>query len=130
VVGVALVGALVALQLVDDGDTGRRSSEKAGHSLQVKGASASRPAALEGRFTGADGFTVEVRVVSTDGESRATAEPDGRFRVTGLASGPVEVSWIGEASADAGGGVQLGAQRTGHTQVTLDAGRNTLALDL
>jgi hypothetical protein len=127
VVGVALVGGLIALQLVDDGDTGRQSSD---HSVQVKGASASRPASLEGQFTGADGFTVEVRVVTPDGESRATAEPDGRFRVTGLAAGPVEVSWIGEASTDAGGGVLLGAQRTGHTQVTLDAGRNTLALDL
>ena len=126
-VGVALVGALVALQLVDDGDTSRRSSDQA---AQVEGTSASRPASLEGQFTGADGFTVEVRVVSADGESRATAEADGRFRVTGLVAGPVEVSWIGEASDDAGGGIRLGAQRTGHTQVTLDAGRNTLALDL
>jgi hypothetical protein len=126
-VGVALVGALVALQLVDDGDTTARSS---GRNVQVKDESVSREASLFGRFTGADGFTVEVVVVSPDGETRATAGPDGRFRVTGLAPGPVEVSWVGETSADAGGGISLGAQRAGHTQVTLDAGRNQVDLDL
>jgi hypothetical protein len=127
VVGVALVGALVALQLVDDGDTTARSSDRTVH---VKGESVSRPASLVGRFAGADGFAVEVVVLSPDGETRATADPDGHFRVTGLAAGPVEVSWVGSTSADAGGGISLGAQRTGHTQVTLDAGRNRLELDL
>jgi hypothetical protein len=127
VVGVALVGVLVALQLVDDNAGTTRSSDPA---VEVKGASVSRSASLVGRFTGADGFTIEVRVVSTDGESRATVDDTGRFRVTGLAAGPVEVSWVGETTTDAGGGVTLGAQRTGHTQVTLDAGRNTLELDL
>jgi hypothetical protein len=127
VVGVALVGALVALQLVDDGDDSGRATE---HAVQVKGESVSRPATLVGTFTGADGFSVEVVVVSPDGETRATADPDGRFRVTGLSAGPVEVSWVGSTSADAGGGISLGAQRTGHTQVTLDAGRNRLDLDL
>jgi hypothetical protein len=126
-VGVALIGALVALQLVDDDDTGRRSSDR---TLQVKGASASRPASLVGRFTGADGFTVEVRVVTPDGESHATVDPDGRFRVTDLAPGPVEVSWVGATTADAGGGVILSAQRAGHTEVRLDAGRNSLELEL
>jgi len=128
---VALVGALVALQLVDDGDdasqSGRGETDQAVH---VKGESVSRPASLVGQFTGADGFAVEVVVVSPDGETRATADPDGHFRVTGLAAGPVEVSWVGSTSSDAGGGVSLGAQRTGHTQVTLDAGRNRLELDL
>lgn len=127
----ALVGALVALQLVDDGDdasqSGRGETDQAVH---VKGESVSRPASLVGQFTGADGFAVEVVVVSPDGETRATADPDGHFRVTGLAAGPVEVSWVGSTSSDAGGGVSLGAQRTGHTQVTLDAGRNRLELDL
>jgi hypothetical protein len=127
VVGVALVGALVALQLVDDGNSTTRSSDR---SLAVKGEAVSRPASLAGRFTGADGFTVEVRVVSPDGETRATADRDGRYRVTGLAPGPVEVSWVGETASDAGGGISVGAQRTGHTQVTLDAGRNTLDLEL
>jgi len=131
VVAVALVGALVALQLVDDGDdasqSGRGETDQAVH---VKGESVSRPASLVGQFTGADGFAVEVVVVSPDGETRATADPDGHFRVTGLAAGPVEVSWVGSTSSDAGGGVSLGAQRTGHTQVTLDAGRNRLELDL
>jgi hypothetical protein len=121
------VGALVALQLVDDGDTNGRSSDQ---NVQGKGDSASRPALLVGRFTGADGFTVEVRVVSPDGESRATADTEGRFRVTGLAPGPVEISWVGLTTTDAGGGVALSAQRAGHTQVTLDAGRNTLDLEL
>jgi hypothetical protein len=127
VVGVALVGALVALQLVDDGDDTTRSS---GRTVEVKGESVARPASLVGRFTGADGFTIQVRVVSSDGESHATADSDGRFRVTGLAAGPVDVSWVGETTDDAGEGIRLGAQRSGHTQVTLDAGRNTLALDL
>jgi hypothetical protein len=127
VVGVALVGALVALQLVDDGDDSARSSNQA---VQVKGESVSRPATLVGTFAGADGFSVEVVVVSPDGETRATADPDGHFRVTGLSAGPVEVSWVGSTSAEAGGGISLGAQRTGHTQVTLDAGRNRLDLDL
>src|SRR5262245_16261162 len=126
-VGVALVGALVALQVADDGDTATRSSDR---TVEVKGESVSRPASLVGRFTGADGFTVEVLVVSPVGQARATADPDGHYRVTGLAAGPVEVSWVGETTADAGGGVTLGAQRSGHTQVTLDAGRNTLELDL
>ena len=121
-VGAALVGALVALQLVDDGGTTSRSSDQTDH---VKGESAS----LAGRFTGADGFTVQVRIVSPDGEASATADPDGRFHVTGLAPGPVEVSWVGETTANAGGGITVGAQRSGPTQVTLDAGRNTLALD-
>ena len=69
-------------------------------------------------------------VVSPDGEARATADTDGRYRVTGLAPGPVEVSWVGRRPADAGGGVSLGAQRTGHTQITLDAGRNRVDLEL
>jgi len=131
VVAVALVGALVALQLVDDGDdspqSGRGESDQAVH---VKGESASRPASLVGQFTGADGFSVEVVVVSPDGETRATADPDGHFRVTGLAAGPVEVSWVGSTTADGGGGISLGASKTGHTQMTLDAGRNRLDLDL
>jgi hypothetical protein len=127
VVGVALVGALVALQLVDDGGDAPRSTDRAVH---VTGESVSRPASLVGQFVGADGFSVEVVVVSPDGETRATADPDGHFRVTGLAAGPVEVSWVGSTSSDAGNGISLGAQRTGHTQVTLDAGRNRLDLDL
>ena len=121
------MGALVALQLVDDGDDNSRATDPGVH---VKGESIARPASLVGQFRGADGFAVEVVVVSPDGETRATADPDGHFRVTGLAAGPVEVSWVGSTSADAGGGVRLGAQRTGHTQVTLDAGRNRLDLDL
>jgi len=130
-VGVALVGALVALQLVDDSDDASRSSRaKSEPAVHVKGDSVSRPASLVGRFTGADGFSVEVVVISPDGQARATADPDGRFRVTGLAAGPVEVSWVGWTSSDAGGGVSLGAERAGHTQVTLDAGRNRLDLDL
>jgi hypothetical protein len=127
VVGVALVGALVALQLVDDGDDTTRSTNQ---SVHVKGESVSRPASLVGKFSGADGFAVEVVVVSPDGETRATADPDGHFRVTGLAPGPVEVSWVGSTSSDAGSGISLGASKTGHTQVTLDAGRNRLDLDL
>jgi hypothetical protein len=128
VVGVALVGALVALQLVDDGDdTTARSSDPA---VRVKGITASRPASLVGSFAGADGFTVEVLVVSLDGETHATADADGRFRVTGLAAGPVEVSWVGSTTADGGGGIGLGASKAGHTQVTLDAGPNRLDLDL
>jgi hypothetical protein len=126
VVGVALVGALVALQLVDDGDTTAQSSDR---TIHVKGESVSRSASLVGRFAGADGFSVEVVVLSADGETRATADPDGHFRVTGLAAGPVEVSWVGSSSSDAGGGISLGASRTGHTQVTLDAGRNRLEVD-
>ena len=126
-VGVALVGSLVALQLVDDGDDARPSTDQAVH---VKGLSTSRPASLVGRFAGADGFTVEVVVLSPDGEARATADPDGSYRVTGLAPGPVEISWIGSTTTDAGGGVSLGAQRTGHTQIVLDAGRNRVDLDL
>jgi hypothetical protein len=47
-----------------------------------------------------------------------------------LAPGPVEISWIGSTTTDAGGGVSLGAQRTGHTQVVLDAGRNRVDLEL
>src|SRR5262245_61248603 len=86
VVGVALVGSLVALQLVDDGDDSARSNDQAVH---VKGISASKPASLVGRFDGADGFTVEVLVVSPDGEVRATADPDGHYRVAGLEPGPV-----------------------------------------
>ena len=125
-VGVALVGALVALQLVDDGDETSRSTDR----VEVKGESVSRPASLVGQFAGADGFAVEVVVVSPDGETRAKADADGHFRVTGLEPGPVEVSWVGSTTEDAGGGVSLGAQRTGHTQVTLDAGRNRLDLDL
>jgi hypothetical protein len=127
VVAVALVGALVALQLVDDGDDTSRATDQAVH---VKGISASRPASLVGRFQGADGFTVEVLVVSPNGEARATADADGHYRVDGLEPGPVEISWIGSTTADAGGGVALGAQRTGHTQVVLDAGRNRVDLDL
>jgi hypothetical protein len=128
VVGVALVGALVALQLVDDGDdTTARSSDQ---SVAVEGITASRPASLVGSFDGADEFTIQVTVVSPDREVRATAGPDGRYRVTGLSPGPVEISWVGSMTADAGGGVTLGAQRTGHTQVVLDAGRNRLDLDL
>jgi len=126
-VGLALVGALVALQLVDDGGDTTRSADTGVH---VKGESVSRPATLVGQFAGADGFSVEVVVVGPHSETRATADADGRFRVTGLAAGPVEVSWVGSTSADAGGGISLGAQRTGHTQVTLDAGRNMLDLDL
>jgi hypothetical protein len=129
-VGLALVGALVALQLVDDGDDTRQSSTQADGTVHVKGEQASRPATIDGRFAGADGFTVEVVVITPVGEARATADADGHFRVTGLAPGPVDVSWVGETSSDAGGGVSLGAQRTGHTQVTLDAGRNRLQLDL
>jgi hypothetical protein len=130
-VGVALVGALVALQLVDDGgDTAPSGRVGADRAVHVKGESASRPATLVGQFAGADGFSVEVVVVGPHSETRATADADGRFRVTGLAAGPVEVSWVGSTSADAGGGISLGAQRTGHTQVTLDAGRNMLDLDL
>jgi hypothetical protein len=128
VVGVALVGSLVALQLVDDGDdTSARSSDRTVH---VEGVSASRPASLVGHFTGADGFAIEVVVVSPDGEVRASADPGGRYRVTGLAPGPVEISWVGETTADVGGGVSLGAQRTGHTQIVLDAGRNRVDLEL
>jgi hypothetical protein len=128
VVGVALVAALVALQLVDDGDdTTARSADRTVH---VKGVSASRPASLVGHFAGADGFTIEVMVVSPDGEARATADPEGRYRVTGLAPGPVEISWVGSTTTDAGGGVSLGAQRTGHTQIVLDAGRNRVDLEL
>jgi hypothetical protein len=126
-IGVALVGALVALQLVDDGDDTAQSSDRA---VNVKSESASRPASLIGRVQDADGFSVEVVVVSPAGEARTTADADGHFRVTGLAPGPVEVSWVGETTADAGGGVTLGAQRTGHTQVVLDAGRNRLDFDL
>src|SRR5262245_15036374 len=126
-VGVALIGVLVALQLVDDADNNRRSSDQ---TERVNGRSASRRAFLVGRITGADGFTVEIRVVSPDGESGAPADADGRFRVDGLPPGPVEVSWVGETTTDAGGGVTLGAQRAGHTEVRLDAGRNTLDLEL
>jgi len=126
-VGVALVGALVALQLVDDSDNTTRPSDR---SVAVKDESVSRSASLTGQFTGADGFTVQVRVVGSDGESSATADADGRYRFTDLTPGPVEVSWVGETTADSGGGVMLGAQRAGHTQVTLDAGRNTLDLAL
>src|SRR5262245_40862970 len=124
---VAVVGAPVSLQLVDDGDDDGRSTDRAVH---VQGESVSRPASLVGQFAGADGFTVEVVVVSPDGEVRATAEPDGRYRVTGLEPGPVEISWVGSTSNDAGGGVSLGAQRTGHTQIVLDAGRNHVDLEL
>jgi hypothetical protein len=124
VVGVALVGALVALQLVDD------DAPPSDRAVRVQGESVSRPASLVGQFTGADGFTVEVLVVSPDGEVRATADPHGRYHVTGLAPGPVEISWVGSTTSDAGGGVTLGAQRSGHTQVVLDAGRNRIDLDL
>ena len=121
------MGALVALQLVDDGDDDAKSTDRAVH---VQGESVSRPASLVGQFAGADGFTVEVLVVSPDGEVRATANADGRYHVTGLAPGPVQISWVGSTTNDAGDGVVLGAQRTGHTQVVLDAGRNRVDLDL
>jgi hypothetical protein len=126
-VGAALVAALVTLQLVDDGDSTARSSDAKVH---VKGITASRPALLIGRVDGADGLSVEVVVISPDGETHSVADPDGRYRVTGLAPGPVVVSWVGSSTADAGGGISLGTQRTGRTEVTLDAGRNRLDLDL
>jgi hypothetical protein len=128
VIGVALAGALLALQLVDDGDDNvARSSDR---TVRVKDVSSSRPASLVGHFDGADGFTIEVLVISPDGEARATADPDGRYRVTGLAQGPVEISWVGSTITDAGAGVSLGAQRSGRTQIVLDAGRNRVDLDL
>ena len=116
-VGILLVGALIALQLVDDGNDNDAS-------VRVKGAQAARAATLAGVVGDADGWTVEITVLSPDGERTAVADADGRYRVEGLEPGPVEVSWVGAAAQSGSQGITLGGQRTGRTQITLAAGRN------
>jgi hypothetical protein len=123
VVGALLVGALVALQLVDDGNDDDAS-------VRVKGVQASRAATLAGVVENADGWSVEITVLSPDGTRTAVAEPDGRYRVVGLTPGPVEVSWVGDAEQSSSQGITLGGQRTGRTQITLDAGRNNYDFSL
>ena len=122
-VGVALVGALVALQLADDGDA-NPSTSSSDAPVEVKGIQASRPASLMGDIANADGWQVTVTVLSPDDSVSAEAKRDGRYRVDGVAPGPVEVSWVAELSQTSTDGVTLGGQRTGRTQITLDVGRN------
>lgn len=128
-VGVALVGALVALQLVDDGDTSQ-STKSSDTSVEVKGIQASRTASLVGDIAGADGWEITVTVLSPESSVSADAKAGGRYRVEGLAPGPVEVSWVAEAAQSTTDGVSLGGQRTGRTQITLDAGRNRYDISL
>ena len=122
-VGVALVGALVALQLVDDGDTSQ-STKSSDTSVEVKGIQASRSASLVGDIAGADGWEITITVLSPEGSVSADANAGGRYKVEGLAPGPVEVSWVAESAQSTADGVTVGGQRTGRTQITLDAGRN------
>ena len=123
-VGVALVGVLVALQLVDDGDTNQSTKSSPGTSVEVKGIQASRSATLVGDISGADGWKITITALSPEGATSADAKADGQYRVDGLAPGPVEVSWVAQGSESSTDGVTLGGQRTGRTQITLDAGRN------
>ena len=122
--GVALVGVLVALQLVDDGDTKQSTKPSTDTSVEVKGIQASRPASLVGDIAGADGWEVTITVLSPENSVSADAKTDGHYRVEGLAPGPVEVSWVAESAQSTSGGVSVGGQRTGRAQITLDAGRN------
>lgn len=121
---VALVGVLVALQLVDDGDTNQSTKPSNDASVEVKGIQASRAASLVGDISGAESWKITVTVLSPEGSVSADAKADGRYRVEGLAPGPVEVSWFAEAAPTSTDGVSLGGQRIGRTQITLDAGRN------
>lgn len=125
VAGVALVGALVALQLVDDGDSGSAG----GTDVRVRGAVAHR-ALLEGAVAGADGWTVEVTILDVDQHATRVAARNGRYRARDLSAGPVEVSWVGTQSASGSGGIELGGQRTGRVEITLEPGRNTYDITL
>jgi hypothetical protein len=71
-----------------------------------------------------------VTVRSPDDSTLAEATRAGRYRVDGLTPGPVEVSWVAEVSESSADGVSLGGQRTGRTQITLDAGRNRFDFSL
>jgi hypothetical protein len=125
VAGVALVGALVALQLVDDGDSGSAD----GTGVRVRGAVAHR-ALLEGTVAGADGWSVEVTILDVDQHSTRVAARDGRYRARDLSAGPVEVSWVGTQTASGGEGIDLGGQRTGRVEIVLEPGRNTYDITL
>ena len=93
----------------------------------------SRPAARQfdpGHISGAVGWEITVTVLSPESTVSAEAKADGRYRVEGLAPGPVEVSWVAEAAQTSTDGVSLGGQRIGRTQITLDAGGNRYDISL
>jgi hypothetical protein len=128
VAGLALLGALIALQLVDDGNDGRGTV-----AVEVKGAAASR-ASLNGTVTGATGWSVEITV--TEGADRHTtvAAPDGTYRIRDLIAGEAEVRWVAESTGDDGPsaeGLRVdGGKIVGRTPLTLAPGANTFDLAL
>jgi hypothetical protein len=131
IAGVVLVGILVAIQLIDDGDgDARNSSANPSTRVEVKGTEVTRLATLTGTVTGAEGAHVEVTVLDTLGTKDTTADAKGRYRVTGIAAGPIVLTWIASDEDSAGGGVSLSSERTGRTQITLDPGSNTYDIAL
>lgn len=124
--GLALVGALVVLQLVDDGHDGASSGR-----VEVKGAAVDR-ASLSGTVTGAEGWRVAVVVDVAGVRQTTTTGRDGRYRLDDLVAGLGELTWTAEprsagTAAPVGrDGILLDGTITGRTPVTLSPGENVL----
>lgn len=119
--GIALLAALVALQLVDEG--GDRPSA-ADAPVQVKGVQVDR-ASLTGTIAGAAGWRVEVTISVGGATQTVVASPDGRYRARDLVASLGELTWAAESATSSASGIRTGGGLTGRTQVVLAPGANT-----